>query len=265
MKVSDSQIIYASQNSRSAAEAARMLGINYKTYRRRAEELGVFKTNQSLAGVSKPHARKHNINDDVFKVLDREGAYWLGFLAADGSVVDNKLKVVLKGEDKGHLVNMMKYMKSTYPVNDHTAYYTDENGKHEFPACNVHITSNEIVNTLKNYGIVQGKKYLDIDFLSYIPNEFKLDFIVGFFDGDGSVTTYTNKRQVCTIACNKRLAVSIKFILNMFDIDINVSERDAITVLSWTNEKSMYIFKQIYNDGSMVYPVLKRKLKQLKL
>lgn len=51
---SDADIIEASQKSNSATAAAALLGVQYGTYKKHALRLGVFKKNQSGAGVSKP-------------------------------------------------------------------------------------------------------------------------------------------------------------------------------------------------------------------
>lgn len=58
LKVTEYQIISASFSASSASEAASILGIKYETYRKHAIRLGVFRTNQSGKGTSKP------INDD---------------------------------------------------------------------------------------------------------------------------------------------------------------------------------------------------------
>ena len=62
---SDSEIVEASKNSKSAMAAAASLGIQYGTYKRHAIRLGVFTTNQSGAGLSKPilDDRKMDLND----------------------------------------------------------------------------------------------------------------------------------------------------------------------------------------------------------
>lgn len=50
----DEQIINASRVAGSATAAAAMLGIQYGTYRKHAERLGVFATNQPGIGLKKP-------------------------------------------------------------------------------------------------------------------------------------------------------------------------------------------------------------------
>lgn len=54
LSVTDEQIILASETHLSATSAAASLGIQYGTYRKHANRLGVFKTNQSGKGTKKP-------------------------------------------------------------------------------------------------------------------------------------------------------------------------------------------------------------------
>lgn len=62
----DKEIIEAAEKHNSATAAAASLGIQYGTYRRHAERLGVFKTNQSGVGIQKPILDDRKINlDDI--------------------------------------------------------------------------------------------------------------------------------------------------------------------------------------------------------
>ena len=61
----DDKIIEAANSSSSASAAASTLGIRYSTYKKHAERLGVFRSNQSGKGISKraPDHRKLNLSD----------------------------------------------------------------------------------------------------------------------------------------------------------------------------------------------------------
>ena len=54
MKKTDSEIIEICEKSQSMAQAASILGIHFNTLKRRALELGVYKTNPSGKGLKKP-------------------------------------------------------------------------------------------------------------------------------------------------------------------------------------------------------------------
>lgn len=57
MKVSIEQLREAVNSSQSMREAASKLPINFKTFRKYAKELGIYKTNQSGQGTSKPQPK----------------------------------------------------------------------------------------------------------------------------------------------------------------------------------------------------------------
>lgn len=267
ISVSDSEIIYASLNSRSAAEAAKLLGINYKTYKRHAERLGVFNTNQGLKGISGKEKspgkdfRNYIINDYCLDSINNEVAYWLGFIAADGSVVNNTLRFVLNKRDRETLVRFLKFADSNYEIHEHKSHYTDEKGTHYFDAINLKITSEHIIQTLSKYGIVQNKKNMDIDFLGFIPDEYKIDFLIGFFDGDGSVSySESNYTHTVTMACNHSMFFSICNILNNIGITYSISKRENIDIIYIHNIESFNIFKNMYIYKNNVYGVMRRKL-----
>ena len=54
IKVTDEEIVEVALSSNSATSAASKLGIKYSTFKIHAKRLGVFKTNQSGKGLSKP-------------------------------------------------------------------------------------------------------------------------------------------------------------------------------------------------------------------
>jgi len=54
IKVNDDEIVSVALSAPSATSAASILGIKYSTFKVHAERLGVFKTNQSGKGISKP-------------------------------------------------------------------------------------------------------------------------------------------------------------------------------------------------------------------
>ena len=258
--ITDDEIIYAAKVSKSAAEASRLLGINYKTYRLKAKALGVFNTNQSGKGTTKRRQRKYKVNNFIFDSVDSiEKAYWLGFIAADGSVVDNTLKFMLKAEDDNHLKRFISFLDSDYPVGYTDSHYKDAEGvNHYFKACYIKITSEHIVGALAKLGIMQNKKYANIDFLANIPVEYQIYFICGLFDGDGSVGVYNNQK-VITIANNKLTSTHVYNILYNIGIRAHIRHMHNIDIIYISDTNSIQKFYTIYKSSV----TLDRKLKIL--
>lgn len=251
LNLTDESIIWASKNSQSASEASRLLGISYKAYKTRAEKLGVFHTNQSGKGTHKKRDRTYRVNDTIFSQIDSaDKAYWLGFLAADGSVVDNSLKLMLSAIDDLHLRKFLDFLDSDYPIGYCDSYYTDTNGtRHSFDACYIKITSSSMIADISKYGIVQGKKYKNIDFISNIPDRYKLDFICGIFDGDGSVGVYNNRLNI-SLALNDATSKSVCNILESIDIKVHTRTRKTFNVLYIQSTDSVRKFYSIYSSSA---------------
>lgn len=247
-KVSDYEVIKAVRESDSIRSAAKKLGIHPSSLTKRMVKLNIQIEKEK-------DYRKYKVNDDSFSKLDAETAYWLGFIAADGSVVDNTLRFVLNRRDEETLQRFLDFCDSNYPVNYHTAHYTDNDGvKHEFDAVNLKITSKKIVDDLAKYGIVQNKKNMDIPFIQYIPEEYKVDFIIGFFDGDGSVSDGYR----ITLATNHANLLGTVNELYKNSINIRISSRDKIDVIYNSTKQDFYKFKQLYL--SRQYKTMHRKL-----
>ena len=53
------------------------------------------------------------MNENIFQQIDSNNkAYWLGFLAADGSVKGNELSIGLSSKDRGHLAKFLTFIGS---------------------------------------------------------------------------------------------------------------------------------------------------------
>lgn len=260
IKVTDEEIIEASKECPSAAQAAKSLGINVKTYKIYAVRLGIYKTNQGLKGTHKKSQRKYNCNDNAFDILTPEVVYWLGYLSADGSIVKNKIQLNINSKDEDVLENFKHFLNAENPINHHKSHCHYKDEERYFDASTFKVASSKIVQRLLDFGIIQGKKYKDIDFMENIPDEYLTDFIVGFFDGDGSVSPTGGARATISISCNKKLSKSIAKFFKEIDIYYNMKERNRINVFYFTRKDSVAKFRKLYIEASKRYPVLQRKL-----
>jgi hypothetical protein len=107
-----------------------------------------------------------------------EKAYWLGFIAADGYIDSNHLKVTLSSVDKDHLVRLATSLHSSHPVIDQIQ------GKHA--SSTLRIYSHELCNDLIRHGITFRKTFtLQWPVLSVVMLR---HFVRGYVDGDGCFT-----------------------------------------------------------------------------
>lgn len=139
--------------------------------------------NQGLELKKVGHSRTYSINKDFFKKIDSsEKAYWLGFLYADGYINEDrgKIRLGLASRDREHLNKFKKSLNTDTPIKKSTKI----DGEKKYFTSFIEIGSVEMVEDLVRLGCHQAKSLLltkpDI-------NKYKLDFIRGYLDGDGSV------------------------------------------------------------------------------
>lgn len=122
-------------------------------------------------------------DDHAFDIWNNISAYWLGFIAADGSIYAPKktLSVSVKKDDKNHLYKLAQFLKTNKKIYEYERLLK---GK-PFTQCYLNVVSRYLIDKLASLGIVQNKSNKDIDYLSHIPDQYKLSFMFGFMDGDG--------------------------------------------------------------------------------
>jgi hypothetical protein len=122
-----------------------------------------------------------DLNFNTFNKIDtEEKAYWLGFIAGDGDVNDNKdfrIKIALNKKDILHIDKFISF------INTQNVTYYDKKQK----TIQIAIYSKKMVEDLKQYGITP-KKSFTLQFPSNLSNKLISHFIRGLFDADGCIT-----------------------------------------------------------------------------
>lgn len=124
------------------------------------------------------------------RITTQRQAYWLGFIAADGSVQNKPgkrlLSIVLAAKDKGHLELFRDHIES-----EHNIYYYERD--QEINGYNYHskvvqldLPSSRLVEGLIKCGIVPNKT-MTLQPPNIKPNLVRY-WIRGYFDGDGSIS-----------------------------------------------------------------------------
>ena len=122
---------------------------------------------------------------DLSKLLEEtpEAYYWMGFLMADGSFTDGRLKLALAKKDKEHLFKFAKY------INYSGSFSESET------ALQVSVKDLEVVQQLcKKFTIFPKKTYNPPTILSTLTRDNLICFLAGFIDGDGNIQNQ-NKRE----------------------------------------------------------------------
>ena len=156
---------------------------------------------------AKQVGRKFPCNDNFFKIQSADMAYILGFLAADGYVSKNEncISMELQAKDKEILDRIAKVTKITRPI----TVQQRKNGNYTATLRN---WSFEWKKDLSHYGIVNKKTFI-LSPPELLNSKYYIDYIRGYFDGDGSLsitpavngkgTTY-NKYSFEIVGASKR-------------------------------------------------------------
>ena len=193
-------------------------------------------------------------------------AYIVGFIAADGALVKTRttttLTITIKYEDKA----VLEFIKSEIG-NEHNLQEIIRPSSFD-SSKNIHhirytISDSNITIALNKLGITSNKSLSMGNIIKNIPYEYRDAFIIGYFDGDGSVTIrdgkYPNDKGI--LYKDYSLYIQIRGtkefltgICNHLKIDpFHIHQNDSIPHLSFANKKDTYRFFQCYNNLPFYY------------
>ena len=168
--------------------------------------------------------RIYSLDESIFHKIDsHEKAYWLGFIAADGNVCNNALKIGLSSKDTEHLKKFKAFLKSDHPIH---IYHPKVKGK-VYESCEFSVRSDRIVADLLKLNITANKSKTLIP--AALKSKYLSSYILGIIDGDGCF--YLDKKGQMHLSIVGSLPI-IQFIM-----DTLVKECD-ITATKITEHKS---------------------------
>lgn len=126
---------------------------------------------------------KYPLVAKVFHQIDSDAtAYWLGFLAADGTIGRNAVILSLATKDRAHVERFRRFLRARQPV----LIYRYRARRLAF--ARLVICSRPLVKELARWRVVP-KKTTTIG-LPHIQKRWLGSFVRGYFDGDGSIGCY---------------------------------------------------------------------------
>lgn len=192
--------------------------------------------------------RAISINDSYFSILTLENVYYLGFYAADGTVRPdcNEIKITLNIQDETFLQELLRKIEYKGKLHYSSGPNTVE----------LRFSSKQIKEDFAKYSIVPRKTYLGIT-ISNIPDKYKLAFIKGYFDGDGSVSINKDTKQVSVKICShtKKILEEFQAVIKQKSSIYQRSD-DGLFTLELSTIPSLAFLKEIY---SLDTPCLQRK------
>lgn len=173
------EVVKLFKEGKSFREIERITGINRKRASKYVQSLGYEVIKRGTTGST----RKYALNEEIFDIIDsEEKAYWLGFMFADASIDTNSWVLEFTQKDKEYVESFREFIQSDIPVKPKTVYF----GGKTYVSYRISICSKKLCQSLINKGCTPkkslNKKFPDIEERLYLP------FIVGYFDGNGSIS-----------------------------------------------------------------------------
>lgn len=229
--------------------------------RRCLQKYNLYRTQNEAIKQSPQNQRKFFVRDDFFDSENERMAYVLGLLASDGCVrkKTNEIKLSLSTVDRDFLVNLQKEIGGR-PISD----YTTQDG---YDVSSWTFTSSHIKERLSYYNIVPEKTFI-FSFPKHLNKKYWKDFIRGYFDGDGSISTAgpsAIRFQICS-ATKDVLETIIDFFEEQGIPKISILETKRVNTLyyfQYSSVSTRKIYDILYYKNCLCLPRKKDKYEQL--
>lgn len=199
-------------------------------------------------------------NENFFKKQSSDMAWLLGFLAADGNVskTSNRIRIELSEVDEEILIKIKELLHLENPI------YKREN-KRGFKFVSLEWSCKEHKEDLALYGIIPNKTYILLPPLA-LDKKYYIDYIRGYFDGDGTINLNKNKNGnslrwgICG-ASKEMLAWILDVLENDYKIPrvnlhVDTSKEKRFYSFIYSTNSTKLIREILYTDSNMF---LKRK------
>lgn len=230
---------------------AKSIGTSQRKVKEILKEYNIKIRNFSEASICSNQNRALFKDKDYFNNQSHNMAWLMGFIASDGSIglKDNGIKITLSLKDK----EILEKIKQEVKIENQIREYTTSDG---FDCCSIEWACKEHKDALREYNIIPQKtfKLLPPDKLK---DEYKIDYIRGYFDGDGSVNLIQNKSlrwQVCS-ATKPILEFIVDTLYNQFNIPkVNIQTQKRvhnIYYIQYSTNATKKIYNILYTPNSL--------------
>ena len=204
--------------------------------------------------------KKYFCNINYFKNENPRMAYVLGFLAADGSVSlkENVLKITLSQKDRELLEQIKKELEYTGEIKDAIT-------SKGFDISTLRITCREYKQDLQKYNIVPQKTYT-FSFPTILNEKYWIDFIRGYWDGDGTICT-SGKEAIRASLCGYKkdfLEFVLSYLEKKYQIPkVAIRQRNNTYYFQYSNNSTILLYKALYYENNVM--CMKRKKEKFDL
>lgn len=225
---------------------------------------GIKKRTYAEAAVESNQNRALHKDKEYFSVQSPNMAWVLGFLAADGNVSKkgNNINIGLSSVDREILERIKEDIEIENPIHDFTS-------RQGFDYSELSWTCKEHREELKKYHIIPQKTFI-LEPPFELDKKYWIDYIRGYFDGDGSVNFievngkkhYTALRwQVCSAT-----PCILEFILDVLEsygipkVKIQKQKRGTCCLycIQYSTNSTKEIYKILYSTPSTLFLARKK-------
>ena len=201
--------------------------------------------------------RKHFFNENYFETIDNHTkAYWLGFIAADGSVCKSsqynsyRLSISVEEKDIEHLRKFLSCVGGNdIKIEKYINVAGYSNKEKPSKIVRVVLNSYKMCLDLEKYYIHRNKSY-DIKFPN-IPRKYIPDYLRGLFDGDGSYYCKFSEKENRYRLSFELVSMSKEFVEKI---------RDYFT----TKEIRLNIYSRVSaRTGNTIYRLMSGSIKEI--
>lgn len=174
-------------------------------------------------------------------------AYFIGFIAADGSLVKRKsdnsiaLSITINKKDKLILDTLKNCIGCENPVS-----FLKSNDLVRFV-----IQNKQISDDLQTYGIEPNKSLTMPSIIHKIPKEYRKAFLRGYFDGDGSVFKNSKNKYYITIRGTLEFLQSYIEEFNLNSYSLKQYDYEKIGKLTTGSKDSIKKFITMYENSEV--------------
>ena len=250
----EKKIIENYNNGLGLKEAGAEFNIGYYKVRTILDKNGIHRRNVKEILQSRNVAtRKYHFNENYFKVINSDSAYILGFIAADGSIAlkSNRLKIGLSEKDAEILYKIKEKLEYDGPIR----HAVTNQG---FDIASLEIDSAIYKEDLALYNIVPQKTF-SFTIPSILDKKYWIDFIRGYWDGDGTICT-AGKSAIRSSLCSAQketLKQILDFLAEEYNIPkVSIQVRQGVNpiyYIQYSNTSTKKLFKAFYYTENLLY------------
>lgn len=216
--------------------------------------------------------RKYNLDETILKNIDTfEKAQFLGLIYSDGSIskYSKNISIRLREDDKDYLDNWrVNHLKTNKPLGyTYTAKMVGPiTGKVYDRTLGTSILDISSINIYKDaliLGLCPNKTKENLP-MPNIPEELKIAFILGLFEGDGTVSyCLSNKSRYFSIACQENMGLDIKKYFDSIGLFSSFNKRKYICTISIKRKEDLKkLYKLLYQNASIYMKRKKQKFEE---